>query len=106
MLRTSFEGFNADFELQRMDSPFRPSSISDLCTFLAENTAMAPGTISFGSKAAHLSRSAEEVVVFGPGDMGVAHKTGEFVPVAELDRCVACLKRAITRFCGFAPDVD
>jgi hypothetical protein len=24
------------------------------------------------------------------------------VPVAELDGCVACLKRAITHFCGFA----
>jgi acetylornithine deacetylase len=80
--------------------------MTSLWKFLAENTAMPPGSISFGSEAAHLTRLAEEVVVFGPGDKGVAHKTGEFVPVAELDRCVACLKRAITRFCGFAPDVD
>jgi acetylornithine deacetylase len=101
-LRASFEGFDAEFEPQRMDPPFSPSPASDLSTFLAENTAMPPGAISFGSEAAHLSRLAEEVVVFGPGDMGVAHKTGEFVPVAELDQCVACLKRVITRFCGFA----
>jgi hypothetical protein len=31
--------------------------------------------------------------------MGVAHKTGEFVPAAELDQCVAHLKRAIAHFC-------
>jgi acetylornithine deacetylase len=101
-LRASFPGFKADLEIQRIDPPFSPSATSDLSTFLSENTALPPGTISFGSEAAHLSPLTEEVVVFGPGDMGVAHKTGEFVPVAELDGCVACLKRAITRFCGFA----
>jgi acetylornithine deacetylase len=101
-LRASFAGFEADFEVQRMDPPFSPSATSDLCTFLAETTALAPGTISFGSEAAHLSGLAEEVVIFGPGDMGVAHKTGEFVPVAALDRCVAYLKRAIMRFCDCA----
>jgi acetylornithine deacetylase len=38
--------------------------------------------------------------VFGPGDIRVAHRTGEFVPVNELNECVRILKQAIERFCA------
>ncbi|MEJ7615814.1 MAG: hypothetical protein WKF30_02305 [Pyrinomonadaceae bacterium] len=40
-----------------------------------------------------------EAVVFGPGDIRAAHRTGEFVPIRELERCVAVLERAIEYFC-------
>jgi acetylornithine deacetylase len=40
-----------------------------------------------------------EAVVFGPGDIRVAHRTGEFVPIDELNGCVSILKDAIERFC-------
>ena len=41
-----------------------------------------------------------EAVVFGPGDIRVAHRTGEFVPVEQLNRCVSILKDAVVRFCS------
>jgi acetylornithine deacetylase len=41
-----------------------------------------------------------EAVVFGPGDIRVAHRTGEFVPVDELNRSVAILRAAIDKFCA------
>jgi acetylornithine deacetylase len=99
-LRETISGFDAELNVQRMDPAFAPSVTGDLAGFLTAATGAHPGTISFGSEAAHMSRLAEEVVVFGPGDMGVAHRTGEFVPVAELERCVDHLKRAIAHFCG------
>jgi acetylornithine deacetylase len=40
-----------------------------------------------------------EAVVFGPGNIRVAHRTGEFVPVSELDACVAVLTQAIAECC-------
>jgi acetylornithine deacetylase len=40
-----------------------------------------------------------EAVVFGPGNIRVAHRTGEFVPIDELNRCVNILHDAIERFC-------
>jgi acetylornithine deacetylase len=40
-----------------------------------------------------------EAVVFGPGDIRVAHRTGEFVPANELDRSVQILRDAILKFC-------
>jgi acetylornithine deacetylase len=63
-------------------------------------TAQEPATIAFGSEAAHLSGLTRETVVFGPGDMTVAHRTGEFVPLAELHHCVAHLQAVIQRLCA------
>jgi len=40
-----------------------------------------------------------EAVVFGPGDIRVAHRTGEFVPAEQLARCVDILRRAVQVFC-------
>jgi len=42
-------------------------------------------------------------VVFGAGDIRVAHRTGEHVAVAELERATGILTGAIERFCGKAP---
>ena len=49
-------------------------------------------TVAFGSEAAHLRHAIDEIIVFGPGDMITAHKSGEHVPISELDQCVAVLK--------------
>jgi acetylornithine deacetylase len=38
-------------------------------------------------------------VVFGPGDMTVAHKTGEYVPEIDLDKCVECLTSVVRQLC-------
>jgi acetylornithine deacetylase len=48
-------------------------------------------SIPFGSEASIFAPIAEEVIVFGPGDMRTAHSSRECVPVAELDEAVACL---------------
>jgi acetylornithine deacetylase len=41
-----------------------------------------------------------EAVVFGPGDIRVAHRTGEFVPASELREAASILRRIIERFCA------
>ena len=40
-----------------------------------------------------------EAIVFGPGDMTVAHKSGEFVGVKDLERCVGYLVELMKRLC-------
>jgi acetylornithine deacetylase len=98
MLTDSVPGFNADFEVKRADAAFAPSQTQRLSARLSELTGNAPGTISFGSEAAHLSPLAEEITVFGPGDMTVAHRTGEFVAVADLLECQRVLKQLTEEF--------
>jgi acetylornithine deacetylase len=66
---------------------------------MAELSGHAPITVSFGTEAPHLTQLGAEAVVFGPGDIGVAHQTGEHVPVEDLVRCEQALTRAIAHFC-------
>ena len=40
-----------------------------------------------------------QAVVFGPGNIRVAHRTGEFVPIEQLNQCVRILGQAIEQFC-------
>jgi acetylornithine deacetylase len=98
-LRQSFPSLDAELHVQRMDPAFAPSQTQHLVELLSLMTEKPPSTIAFGSEAAHLSALAGETVVFGPGDMTVAHRTGEHVPLAELHACVAHLRSVIDRLC-------
>jgi acetylornithine deacetylase len=91
-------GFKAELEVKRIDPAFDPSETQELASMLTSLTGRAAATVSFGTEAAHVRST--ETVVFGPGDMTVAHKSGEFVPVAELRECVGYLKNVIERFCA------
>jgi acetylornithine deacetylase len=62
-------------------------------------TGQAAGTVAFGTEAPQLTEMGAEAVVFGPGSIRTAHRTGEFVPVAELESCVEILARTIGKFC-------
>jgi acetylornithine deacetylase len=91
--------FVCEIDAARADESFETSSDSALVQFLAETSGKAPGTVAFGTEAPSLIDLGAEAVVFGPGDIRVAHRTGEFVPIAQLNSCVAILSQAIQRFC-------
>ena len=83
-------------------APTRDSKLphdSALVTLLGELTGNKPGTVAFGTEAAQMSELGAEAVVLGPGDIREAHRTGEFVPIAELEACVEVLRQAIERLC-------
>ena len=98
-LRDLSPNLDADFHVHRMDPAFVPSERRQLADLLVSMTGKPPATIAFGSEAAHLSGLAGETVVFGPGDMTVAHRTGEYVPIAALHECVEHLQSVIDRLC-------
>lgn len=99
LIREALEGFDATLDIKRVDPPFEPSATRKLAGMLETISGNASTTVSFGTEAAHLHTGGEETIVFGPGDMTVAHKTGEFVRVADLRKCVAHLAAAIGRIC-------
>jgi acetylornithine deacetylase len=85
-------------DASRLDLGAATAPDADLVRFIEGEGGLPSGTVSFGTEAAQLAELGAEVVVFGPGDIGVAHRTGEFVPVVELERCAAILGRAIERY--------
>ena len=58
------------------------------------------GTVAFGTEASQMMTLGAEAVVIGPGDIREAHRTGEFVPVDELERCAEVLRQSIQQLCS------
>jgi len=91
--------FACEINAARADESFETSAGSRVVRFLEENSGKTSGTVAFGTEAPSMIALGAEAVVFGPGDIRMAHRTGEFVPVDQLDRCVTILRQAIERFC-------
>lgn len=83
----------------RADRGFDTEAGGELVKFLQSESGKAPETVAFGTEAPQLTALGAQAVVFGPGDIRVAHQTGEHVPVDELHRCQEVLSRAIAHFC-------
>ena len=99
-LRTADPDFVCEIDAGRADDSFETRGESELVKFLEERSAQTSGTVAFGTEAPSMIALGAEAVVFGPGDIRVAHRTGEFVPIDELNSCVQILHNAIERFCG------
>jgi len=91
--------FVCEIDAARADESFETRADSPLVQFLEESSGKESGTVAFGTEAPSLIDLGADAVVFGPGDIRVAHRTGEFVPVDQLNRCVEILSRAIQHFC-------
>jgi acetylornithine deacetylase len=91
--------FECTVVVTRADDGFETTFDSRLVRMIEHATNNKAGTVAFGTEAAQMIQLGAEAVVFGPGDIRVAHRTGEFVPAAELESCVAVLRAAINSFC-------
>jgi acetylornithine deacetylase len=72
----------------------------ELIQFLEGKTGNRVETIPFGTELPYLAALGAEACVFGPGDIRVAHRTGEFIPLNELNAATEILSEAIARFCN------
>jgi acetylornithine deacetylase len=99
LLRADDHGFDYRLDVQRLDGGVETPADAALVSFMERATGQTSGTVAFGTEAPQLIELGAEAVVFGAGDIRNAHRTGEFVPVAELERCVEVLALAITEFC-------
>jgi acetylornithine deacetylase len=91
--------FVCEVDAARADEGFETPPSSRLVTMLEELTGQHSGTVAFGTEAAQMTQLGAEAVVLGPGNIRVAHRTGEFVPVEELERCVEVLKQSVRALC-------
>ena len=91
--------FQCEVDASRQDTGFETSPDSPLVQLLEKATGRQSGTVAFGTEAAQMMALGSEAVVIGPGDIREAHRTGEFVPVDELERCAVVLRQSIEQFC-------
>ena len=92
--------FVCEVDASRADSGFETSKESPLIRLLEKETGLSSGTVAFGTEGAQMQLLGSDPVVIGPGDIREAHRTGEFVPVRELERCTEILKHAVEQLCA------
>ena len=92
-------GFECEVIASRADSGFEVPADSQIIKLLERLSGEKTGTVAFGTEAAQMIELGADAVVMGPGNIRVAHQTGEFVPIDELDRCVEILRQAIEFSC-------
>ena len=73
---------------------------AEIVRFLEAESGNRATTVPFGTELPEVIGTGAEACVFGPGDIRVAHRTGEHVEIAEVEKAAAILERAIERFCG------
>jgi acetylornithine deacetylase len=84
----------------RSDAAAVTSPEAALVRFLEAESGHPSTTVPFGTELPEVSAMGAEGVVFGAGDIRVAHRTGEHVRVDELHRCADILTRTVEKFCG------
>ena len=99
-LRKSYPKLDAVLDVKRVDPAFEPAATNNLAALLQSLSRRRSDTVSFGTEAAHLRSVIDEIIVFGPGNMETAHKSGEFVPLPELKKCTAILEATIKKLCA------
>ncbi len=55
---------------------------------------------SYATDAGWLQESGFECLLYGPGNIGVAHKPNEWLPIAEFEQCSKDLEVLVHRFCN------
>jgi acetylornithine deacetylase len=83
-LQAQYPGVRGSLAILREQAGFETAADSPLVRFIESVTAQPATSIAFGSEASAWSTVAEEVVVFGPGDMRSAHSDRECVSMDEL----------------------
>ena len=71
-----------------------------LCSYVGQEDSVG---VSFGTDGGYLSRGGYECVLYGAGDIAVAHKPDEFVPIGEMKQCIETISAAIEHFCEAKP---
>jgi acetylornithine deacetylase len=84
----------------RADAAAVTSPQAEIVRFLEAESGHPATTVPFGTELPEVIGMGAEACVFGPGDIRVAHRTGEHVELAEVEKAAAILTRAIERFCG------
>jgi acetylornithine deacetylase len=55
---------------------------------------------SYATDAGWFDQAGFDCLLYGPGDIGVAHKPNEWLPKAEFERCSVDLRRLVSHYCA------
>lgn len=96
-LRREDPDFTCSLRILRQQAGFETRADAPLARRWTQLSGRSAVGVPFGTEAPLLAALTGDVIVAGPGDMRTAHSEREYVPVAELDQCVAFLRELLAR---------
>jgi acetylornithine deacetylase len=100
-VRRAAAGEPVEIDVRAESPPMATPVDTPVVRWLMEETAHAPPTTeSYATDAGWLQRLGMECVLFGPGDIAVAHRPDEFIAIDDLVRARQVLSRVLQRACG------
>jgi len=97
--RSAANHFGLEFQLRTQNPSFRRDPISKFTVACAEICqSPQPRTVAYGSEAGNLS-AIEQLVVLGPGDIAQAHKSDEWISLAQLEKGTSVYQKIIEEYC-------
>ncbi len=94
-LEKKHESLHTFLDILRQEAGFETPAEAALVQYFASATDKLAVSIPFGSEASAWSSIADEIVVFGPGDMSTAHSNRECVSLYELEIAVRILRSLV-----------
>jgi acetylornithine deacetylase len=97
-------GYGLEFEalFEGLD-PLVPGETRELAEACTEVSGHPCGAVAFGTEGPFFRALGMEVVVFGPGEIRVAHQPDESVALQDVERAVEMTARLVHRFCRGRP---
>lgn len=101
-LHAADPGFDASWIMVRREPAVEVDADEPIVRFLEEATGTKAAATPFGTELPWLVAAGIPGCVCGPGDIRTAHRTGEYVERAALERAADLFAAAIARFCAQA----
>lgn len=91
-----------DIELRQLIedvSPFEQAADSELVQLAEKLTGHTAIAVAFATEAPFLQQLGMETIVMGPGSIDQAHQPDEFMPLDQIQPCIALLEQFIRHYC-------
>jgi len=101
-VETSIEGSGLTFETRPLFDgveAFDAPASGRLVKTTEALTGMSASAVAFATEAPYFNQLCSEVIVLGPGDIDLAHKPDESLPLDRIEPTISLLKQLIERFC-------
>lgn len=92
------QSYDLDVESDYLEPLFSPLDC-ELVQACERLTGKTPETVSYGTDGSYLGACIDQLVILGPGNIGVAHTVGEHIAVDALHAAVALYKSMIVELC-------
>ena len=101
VVQRALEGVDFEFAVTNQTPPMLLREQTDIYQMLtAEVKQTETRSASYATDAGWMQSIGMECAIIGPGNIGVAHRPNESLPIAEFEQCTGLLERAIKHFCS------